>query len=66
MMTKPVNFGSNKNIKRYQYYHYKKVCSESFILAMGYFFNNKTFNRWREILEENNYEKWKGSIRYLE
>ena len=57
MTPKPVNFGSNRNIRRYRYYNYRKGYSESYILAMDDFLDNSSFNRWRELLEENNYRK---------
>ena len=54
---KPVNFVSNSNIRSFLYYNYRRSHSESYILAMEDFLDNSAFNRWRELLEENNYRK---------
>ena len=55
MTPKPVTFGSNRNIRRYRYYNYRKGYSERYVTAMNDFLDNSVFNRWRELLEENNY-----------
>ena len=57
MTPKPVNFRSNRDIRRYRYNNYRSGYSESYILAMDDFLDNSSLNRWRELLKENNYRK---------
>ena len=57
MTPKPVTFGSNRDIRRYGYYSYMRGYSERYVTAMNDFLDNSVFNRWRELLEENNYNK---------
>ena len=57
MTPKPITFGSNRNIRRYRYYNYRKSYSERYVTAMNDFLDNSVFNRWKELLEENNYNK---------
>ena len=57
MTPKPVAFGSNSDIRRYGYYSYMRGYSERYVTAMNDFLDNSVFNRWRELLEENNYNK---------
>ena len=57
MAPKPVTFGSNRDIIRYGYYSYRKGYSERYVTAMHDFLDNSVFNRWKELLEENNYNK---------
>jgi transposase len=57
MTPKPVTFGSNRDIRRYRYYNYRKGYSERYVTAMNDFLDYSVFNRWRELLDENNYNK---------
>ena len=57
MTPKPINFGLNRDIRRYRYFNYRKNYSKKYINAMNDFLNFSVFNRWRELLEENNYNK---------
>ncbi|KQB36198.1 hypothetical protein [Acidiplasma aeolicum] len=57
MTPKPINFKSNRDIRRYRYFNYRKNYSKKYINAMNDFLNFSVFNRWRELLEENNYNK---------
>ena len=55
MTPKPVAFGSNRNIRRYRYYNYRWDYSKKYISAMDDFLDYSACSRWRELLEENNY-----------
>ena len=55
MTPKPVAFGSNRNIRRYRYYNYRGDYSKKYISAMDDFLDYSACSRWRELLEENNY-----------
>ena len=57
MTPKPIIFGSNRNIRRYRYYNYRRDYSKKYISAMDDFLDYSAFSRWRELLEENNYNK---------
>ena len=57
MTPKPITFGSNRNIRRYRYYDYRRDYSKKYINAMDDFLDYSAFSRWRELLEENNYDK---------
>ncbi len=57
MTPKRITFGSNRNIRRYRYYNYIKDYSNKYINAIDDFLDYSAFNRWRELLEENNYNK---------
>ncbi len=57
MTSKPIAFGSNRNIRRYRYYNYRRNYSKKYINALDDFLDYSPFNRWRELLEENNYNK---------
>ena len=57
MTPKPVAFGSNSDIRRYLYYNYRGDYSKKYINAIDDFLDYSQFSRWRELLEENNYNK---------
>ena len=52
-----INFKSNRDIRMYRYFNYIKNYSKKYINAMNDFLDLSTFNRWRELLKENNYNK---------
>jgi hypothetical protein len=57
MTPKPITFGSNRNIRRYRYYNYRRNYSKKYINAMYDFLDYSVSSRWRELLYENNYNK---------
>ncbi len=65
MTPKPISFGSNRNIRRYRYYNYRRDYSKKYINAMDDFCDYSVFSRWRELLEENNYNKKGGPCKIL-
>jgi len=56
-MTPPINFKSNRAIRRYRYFNYREYYSKKYINAMNDFIDSSAFNRWNELLKENNYNK---------
>ena len=57
MTPKPINFKSNRDIRRYRYFNYRKYYSKKYINAMNDFLDNSVLYRWKDLLRENNYSK---------
>ena len=57
MTPKSTDFRPNKDIIISRYYNYRRGYSENYVFAIDDFLDNRIFNRWRVVLEENNYRK---------
>ena len=53
MTPKPVTFGSNRNIRRYRYYNYRKGYSERYVTAMNVMLKVYFYNEYSKLREGN-------------